>query len=318
MTEWSFKPYSPDTKEAVLKRIAAGEKPYAIWKETNIAPRTIERWIRASKGTKPPVEKPSPPPAHHTSISKILYLDIETLPNMGLFFETYSDRAIPLDFILKPKAICTIAWKFSGDTEAKVLCVANPYDDKDILEQILPIFEHANYIVWHFGEGFDRKFLEGRLMANGLPSLPPVASVDTYKLAKNKFGKTLNSNRLDHLGETLGVGRKNKTNADLWVRCARGDLDAMQEMAAYNQQDVQLLEAVYLKLEPNVKTKVNQNLLFDDAVNRCKPCGSTNITLKGHELTAATFRHRYQCNDCGAWSTFPRKKSNEKPPEQKP
>lgn len=240
--------------------------------------------------------------------ARLLFIDVETIPNMGLFFDTFSEKSIPLEFIIKPKAICTIAWKFSDETEATVICAHEPYNDKGILEQILPIFEKADYVVWHFGEGFDRKFIEGRLWINGLPPLPPRASIDTYKLAKNKFGKTLNSNRLDHLAMLLGVGRKNKTDASLWVKCANGDLDAMREMAEYNKQDIVLLEAVYNELCGNIKSKINQNLFYDDAINRCNTCGSENLEQKGYELTANNLKHTWQCKDCGNWTPTAKKK----------
>ncbi|MGA1554107.1 MAG: hypothetical protein ACO35I_08795, partial [Burkholderiaceae bacterium] len=128
---------------------------------------------------------------------KRMYADIETLPNMGYFFDIYSDRGIPLDFILKPKAITTIAYKFDGDDEATVLISATPYDDKDILREFCAVAEQATHIVGHFWDGFDQKFIEGRLFANGLSAMPPACTIDTYKLAKAKFGKTLNSNKLD-------------------------------------------------------------------------------------------------------------------------
>lgn len=242
----------------------------------------------------------------HTA-PRFLFLDVETLPNLGLFFDTYSDRAIALDFILKPKALCTVAWKLSGEETVVHRC-DTPYEDRTLCERILEAMEQADYVVWHFGEGFDRKFIEGRLFANGLPGLPPVASIDTYKLAKAKWGRTLNSNKLDHIAKLMGLGQKNKTDATLWVRCAQGDEAAMDEMAAYNKQDVDLLEAVYKKLAPNVSSKVNHNLLRDNPVNCCKVCGSENLTLKRYVLTASTFKHRFQCVDCGSWSAFKRKK----------
>jgi uncharacterized protein YprB with RNaseH-like and TPR domain len=238
---------------------------------------------------------------------RILFLDVETLPNLGFFFDTYSDRAIALDFVWKAKALCTVAWKFAGE-DASVHKARTPYDDKELCQRTLEVMQEADYVVWHFGEGFDRKFIEGRLFANGLPALPPVASIDTYKLAKAKWGRTLNSNKLDHLAKLMGLGQKNKTDAMLWVRCAQGDKAAMEEMALYNKQDVDLLEAVYNKLAPNVSSKMNRNLLRDNAVNCCKSCGSENIHWKGNELTASTIRQRFQCGDCNAWSLFRQKK----------
>lgn len=239
---------------------------------------------------------------------KELFIDIETLPNLGYFFDVYSDRGIPLDFIEKPKSICTLAYKFSGDESPTVLIAHEPYNDKALLMEFVQIVVQADYVIAHFGDGFDLPFIEGRLFANGLPPLPPFASIDTYKLARNKFKKTLNSNKLDHLAKICGLQGKNKTNAMLWVGCARGDLDAIKEMAEYNAQDIEVLEAVYKKLKPNVKSKLNHNLKADSPTLLCRACGSDNLTHRGYELKAQTMSHRWQCKPCGAWTTTPVKK----------
>lgn len=239
---------------------------------------------------------------------KILFIDIETLPNLGYFFDVFSDRGIPLDFIEKPKAICTLAYKYIGDQTPTVLIAHEPYNDKALLVEFSEIVKDADYVVAHFGDGFDMPFIEGRLFANGLPSLPPFATIDTYKLARSRFKKTLNSNKLDHLAKICGLPGKNKTTAMLWVKCAQGDLEAIKEMAEYNAQDIEVLEAVYKKLMPNVKSKLNANLVYDDAVQRCKVCESDELELKGYELRASNFHHRYQCKPCGAWSTVRAKK----------
>ncbi len=232
--------------------------------------------------------------------------DIETLPNLGYFWDTFSDRGIPLDFILKPKSICTIAYKWYGQPDTYVLVVATPYDDKSILESFLPEWTKAEYVVAHYSR-FDKPFIAARLMANGLPSLPPVNDICTYKLAKNHFGRSLNGNKLDHLGTILGVGNKIKTNADLWVKCADGDKTALQAMADYNVQDVKLLEDVFTAMLPYVKSKLNLNLMTDEPILRCKACGKDRLEQRGFEYAPATVRHRFLCLDCGSWSTFPRK-----------
>lgn len=250
-------------------------------------------------------QEPTPKKVGSFFESDELLFDLETLPNEGYFFECYNDkRAIPLAFIRRPKAICTIAYKWRGADTAHVLVAKTPYEDGDVLQEFMPIWEKAKFTVAHYGSGFDEPFLAGRLLANGLPPLPPVTMVDTYKMARKHFGKTLNSNKLDYLGEIMGLGNKNKTDATLWVRCSQGDPEALKEMALYNVQDVNLLEKIYDRLRPYVKSKINMNLLTDDAVNRCKSCGSENLEHLGFEMTAATMRDRCKCKDCGHWSSF--------------
>ena len=254
------------------------------------------------------IKEPESPDGYFESNAKILILDLETLPNNGFFFDVFSDRGIPLQFVRKHKSICTIAYKWLGDAKANVLVMDAPYNDKSILAAFLPIYEQAHYVVAHYGDGFDIPFMDGRLFANGMPQLPKKRSLDTYKAAKKRFGRTLNSNKLDHLATLLEVGNKNKTDSMLWVNCAEGDKEALKEMALYNVQDVDLLEKVFIKLRPYFTDKMNMNLFIDDITKRCKSCGSENLTHIGYELTSATMRDQYRC-ECGAISSFKQEKN---------
>jgi uncharacterized protein YprB with RNaseH-like and TPR domain len=238
---------------------------------------------------------------------RTLLFDIETLPNEGYFFDTFSKMPIPTAFIKRAKSICTLAYKWLGDTQTHVLIMDEAYKDGGLLEVFFPEYEQAHYVVGHYADGFDVPFIDARLQVNGLPPLPNKMILDTYKIAKKKFGRSLNSNRLDHLGDVLGLGRKNKTDAHLWVGCANNEPSAIEEMAAYNVQDVDLLEAVFLKLQPQFSKKINMNKFIDDAVNRCKTCGNDNLRLIGYEMTASTKRPQFRCGDCGAVSSFSEK-----------
>ena len=322
--------YPAEYKAAIVSRILAGESKRSISKKTGIKRDTLRNWEVATVLEKHvPVPSSVPrfeipevgnvsnptitqlvqqPAEFKKNTSRILIYDIETLPNLGYFWDTISDKSIPLDFIVKPKSICTIAYKWLGEPETYVLVIDTPYNDKPVLEAFLPEWSKANYVVAHYSR-FDKPFIAARLMANGLPSLPPVNDICTYKLAKHHFGRSLNGNKLDHLGSILGVGNKIKTSADLWVGCAAGDKESLAKMAEYNVQDVELLAKVFNAMLPYVKSKLNYNILTDDPLQKCKQCGSSNIEHKGFEYVATTMRHRYQCKDCFSWSTFARKKS---------
>jgi DNA-binding XRE family transcriptional regulator len=302
----------PEEKKARCLLRRKNETQQQIANAEGISLTTLRAWERELR-RKPPdavgaTEKPLPTaPKKEVTQQKtkanILIYDIETLPNLGYFWDTISDRAIPLDFIVKPKSICSIAWKWYGEANTQVFVIDEPYNDKRILEQFLPEWQKADYAVAHYSR-FDKPFIAARLMANSLPSLPPVNDICTYKLAKAHFGRTLNGNKLDHLGTILGVGNKIKTNADLWVKCASGDKQALADMAAYNAQDVELLSHVFTAMLPHVKSKLNLNLMTDEPLLRCKQCGSDNLMHNGYEYASSTMRHRYSCKDCGSWSTF--------------
>jgi predicted RNA-binding Zn-ribbon protein involved in translation (DUF1610 family) len=142
------------------------------------------------------------------------------------------------------------------------------------------------------------RFFNARAIYYGLPPVPPVVQIDTYKIAKSKF--KFNSNRLDYLGQYLKVGRKMHTSHDLWDGCMKGDPKALAKMAKYNQQDVRLLERIFLKLRIYVPAKFNVNTLSGQ--NDCPRCGGLVIS-RGYSTTATGRKPRYQCKECGGWST---------------
>jgi predicted PolB exonuclease-like 3'-5' exonuclease len=233
---------------------------------------------------------------------KILIYDLETLPNKGYFFGIF-DQNINPNFITQERSIVTIAYKWMGDKKAKSLSVADfdmtdPYDDSKLLKAFIDIYNQADYTVAHYGDKFDTKFLHTRALLNNLESPAPVSQIDTYKLVKKHFN--LNSNRLDYIGKKLGLGGKMPMDWGYWVRCAEGDLKAIDKMATYNRQDVDLLEAVFKKLMPHTPSKINQHL-FGAGLTSCKHCGSSDVEMRGYYHTATKTNHRFVCKKCSSW-----------------
>lgn len=240
----------------------------------------------------------------NSSKPKILYLDIETLANVCYAFNLY-DYKKP-NMIIKEKAIITFAYKWAGDKSTKVVTALDfqagakkdPYNDKGLVEFINSTIEKADYVVAHYGNKFDMRFIRSRSLINGLVPTPTVAQIDTYVLAKKYFH--LNANRLDYLGKLLGLGGKAKSGWDLWEKSSQGDVKAIAKMAAYNKRDVDLLEAVFLKMLPHTTGTLNQKL-FSDKTGICPTCGSTDIQKRGTIVNKLTKRQRYFCTKCGSW-----------------
>lgn len=285
----------------LLEGINAGYSLDALCRRYKISKAQARHWIATADRK---VEVTAPKAKDQPNI---LIYDIECLPNLGYFFETKSEFAIPLDFIVKPKAIISIAYKWLGDDEVHVL-IGKPYDDKELLQSFMMVWDRADYAVAHNGDNFDAAMIAARMMANGLSSCSPITTIDTYKLARSKFKRHLNSNKLDHLADVLHCSRKLQTGAGLWVKCANGDREAIEQLGEYNKQDVLVLEEVFVKLLPHVQSKLNLNLFVDSPVQVCKQCGSEDLHLLGFVYTSATLRHKFQCGSCGSWSVFKRKK----------
>ncbi len=228
---------------------------------------------------------------------QILLWDLETLPNICYAFDLFSYKKP--DMIIKEKAIVSMAWKWLGEDETHVMVTKEPYEDKELVNAACELINRADYVIAHFGDRFDTRFLRSRALYHRLTPPAPTPTIDTYKLAKKYFH--LNANRLDYLGEFLKVGRKQKTDWKLWADCAAGKKSAIDEMAAYNRQDVLLLESVFLAMLPYVDSKLNHNLFSDVLDTVCHSCGSKHVQKRGFLVNKITKRQRFQCLKCGSW-----------------
>jgi hypothetical protein len=78
------------------------------------------------------------------------------------------------------------------------------------------------------------------------------------------------------------------------------DNAAWSRMEKYNIQDVILLEKLYYKLLPWIKSLPNRNLNSDNQV--CPSCGGKHLHKRGVSQTLTATYQRYQCKGCGSWS----------------
>jgi hypothetical protein len=236
---------------------------------------------------------------------KIVLWDIETTHNLAAVFNLAHNDYINPENIVQERYIVCAAWKTLGQkaisavatTDDPELYRQKPHSDKFVVETLHTVLSDADVIVAHNGDQYDIKFTEGRMLYHGLPPLPPILKIDTLKEARNRF--LLNSNKLDYLGNYLGVGRKKPTSSGLWLRVLQADPTAVMEMVKYNKQDVALLERVFLKLRPYMAQHTNRHLFGDKT--GCPRCGSLRIQSRGKHRSITQVYQRFQCQDCGGW-----------------
>lgn len=146
----------------------------------------------------PPYDDPQPP-------VRRLFFDIETSPNT--VFTWSVGRKINIDFgnIIQERAVICICWKWEGNASVGSL-TWNKGDDKEMLKQFAKMLNSADEIVTHNGDSFDVKWLRTRCLLHGISLNPKFKSIDTLKVARKYF--RFNSNRLNYLGQFLGVGQK--------------------------------------------------------------------------------------------------------------
>jgi RNase_H superfamily len=209
------------------------------------------------------------------------------------------------------------AYKIAG--EKKVYTHALPdfplyktdkHDDRQLVQKLADVLKSADIIVAHKGDRFDIITTNTRMLFHALDPLPPTKTVDTCKEARRIL--KLPSNKLDHIGEYFGVGRKlAHTGTQLWNAC-EDEIYHPKEwrmMRDYNAQDVALLDRVYVKLRPYIR---HPNLNIFSRKNDCPKCQSPLRTKNGHRYYIGHEAQRYICLNCGNPYLGPKEKIGSK------
>lgn len=231
---------------------------------------------------------------------KILLLDIETLPIAAKLIK-FIVRFYPGSSLgAEMNSIICFGYKWLGDKKAKSISVwdypgweKNVNDDSKLCKDIYSICKDADVIVTHNGNRFDIPVINARLLFNKIENLPPIASVDTYSLAKRNM--KLSFKRLKDLADFFGTVNKKDTGGwSLWEDVATKDLAACKKMEAYCRGDVDALEQIFLKLR-----RFAGNI--PHCHTGCINCGSTMVAKEGIRRTLKKTFQRLKCRNCGKW-----------------
>jgi hypothetical protein len=236
------------------------------------------------------------------STPKILVFDIETSP-VKAFTWGIRKQYLSIDNIIDDWYV--VSWSAKWLNEDGVMYdVLTPREarrkaDKRVVEGLWDLFNEADVIMAHNALGFDVKKMNTRFVTHGIRPPSPSIIIDTLKAANEVFDFT--SSKLQWLGKVLAHDEKIKTDYDLWIRCYAGDQDALTEMSTYNQQDVLLLEKVFLQMRPFLKGLPNYGLYSPEGTMICPACGSKRVVREGYQYTSTLRYPRFHCLDCGAW-----------------
>lgn len=248
-----------------------------------------------------------------TRMPKILVWDVET-SHVVLKQWSLWDSFAPHENIVEDWYMICAAYKELGKKQVNAISVLddierfnkNHKDDYYVIKHMHGVLSEADAIIHHYGDNFDIKKFNARAIYHGFPPLPDIIQIDTKKIASSKFKFT--SNKLDYLGQYLGLGNKIHTDNGLWLRCEAGEKKAVKEMVAYNKQDVSLLEKVYIKLAPYAPAKLNMNHFFGEFEKVCPTCGGTHLQSRGLRYTRTNRWRRFQCQECKSWASAPEHK----------
>lgn len=219
---------------------------------------------------------------------------------MGLYFDRYREGNIIAE--VRPWFMMSFSYKWRGEKKIHYHCLADYpnfhkdiHDDRALVADLHRlIYSKADCLVAHNGDRFDQRKTKARFLRHGLLPPPPIKTIDTLKIARRVF--KLDSNRLNDIGEYLGLGGKYVTKKDLWLRCYNGDRVAYREMGTYNKRDVDLLEQVHDRIScwnPNPPVLMSGEC--------CPSCQSFNVNRRGWNIAKKSRAARMQCQDCGQW-----------------
>ena len=230
-----------------------------------------------------------------------LFFDIETSPNIGLFWEAGYKKNIDYSNIVKERAIICICYKWEDDKEVEGLYWDSKQNDKKMLEKFIQVANTATELVGHHGDKFDLAWIRTRCLFHGILMFPNYITIDTLKIARSKF--RFNSNRLNYIADFLGIGQKIKTEFNLWKDILlHKDKKAMEDMLKYCKKDVILLEKVFKHLNNHIPSKSHYGVLYGGLRASCPECGADgeNIVRNNTRTTATgVVKVQMRCKVCG-------------------
>ena len=245
---------------------------------------------------------------------KILIFDIETAPMMAYVWSRWKQNIYLDQTISEWFVICWAAKWLGGDIMGD--CISSEeilkQDDKRVVKSLWILFNEADIIIAHNGIRFDTPKMNSRFAIHGLNPPAPYRQIDTKVVAAKQFG--FSSNKLDALAGYLGIEHKDDTDFNLWVRCLKGEQDALDYMLKYNKKDVEILEKVYFKLRVWIKNHPNIALYIESDQETCPYCGSEHLDDMGtFSYTQVSKFSNLRCADCGGIarrrvSEYPKKK----------
>ena len=235
--------------------------------------------------------------------SKILLLDIEVSPLTSYTWSLWETNVIE---VKKDWYMLSFAYKWLGESKviAKALPMYKGYskdktNDKELCEDLWKVLDEADVVIGQNVDAYDIKKANSRFIFHGMKPTSPYKTIDTLKVAKKYF--KFDSNKLDHLGKYLGLGRKIETGGfSTWLGCMSGDAKSWLKMVRYNKQDVVLLEQIYLRLRDYMTNHPRTSDRPLDEV--CPNCGSTHLQRRGIYRNKTTTQQRIFCSDCGSWN----------------
>jgi DNA polymerase elongation subunit (family B) len=229
---------------------------------------------------------------------KILLLDVETSPNLATVWGIWQQN-ISLNQLHETSRVMCYTAKWYKDANV-IFDSEHQSDHYDMISGLHKHLSEADAVVHYNGNKFDMPVINRELLRYSLGPPTPYKNIDLLQVVKKQFRFV--SNKLDHVVQELGIGKKVATGGhELWLDCMAGDEAAWERMERYNRHDVTILEGLYDRLMPWITNHPNHGLHSTSAGIVCTNCGGDHVQKRGIETTKTQSYQRYQCVDCHTW-----------------
>ena len=178
-----------------------------------------------------------------------------------------------------------------------------PYSDYEriVVESLWKLLDEAEVVIAFNGKKFDKKKMNAKFLEYGFKEPSPYKIIDPMLIVKGNFALT--SNKMDFVVKYVEDNKEGKshTNIGLWHKCMDNDVESLDYMLEYCDQDIEVLEKVYMTVRAWDKNAPNLALHYDDNEVRCNGCGSTDLKPlenKSFNTTLSSFSV-LRCNNCG-------------------
>jgi hypothetical protein len=148
---------------------------------------------------------------------KILFIDLES----------YGVNALKSDLGF----VMVFGFKWAHEKVAHAITLTkkelDDFDDRRLLKAASRLIEEADILVGHFASVFDRRFIQGRLLLQGLPPIPNTKLRDTCMITRS-FAN-FSSHRLKHLAKILDLRHQKLENdwPEAWLEVLRGNMKVL-------------------------------------------------------------------------------------------
>lgn len=233
---------------------------------------------------------------------KILYYDVEIAPTQALVWGRFKQN-ISSSQVVSHWYVLTQSWAWSnGEIQGSRLTPAEALeeDDEALIAQVWHLLDEADVVIGHNLRRFDIKKINARFAYYGFPAPSPYKIIDTLEIAKVRF--SFPSNKLNDLCDFLGIGVKADVGGmETWAKAIKGDLEALEHMLEYNNQDINLTRQLYNRLKGFDNNAVNLAVMRGGVGKAlCPTCTSDDIVpLENKYVYTPNSRYQaYRCRNC--------------------